>query len=206
MATISQQVTSREGLEQIRSRYHAQEKDVKYRLLICAGAGCVSCGCHAVRDALVQTLNGVGLSGQGVASRNRVSGRLRPGPTLVVQPDDVLYTKLKPEDMPRIVNQHLMNGHIVEPLCYFDREKQERVRHFSEIEYFKRQVRLVTAHCGSMPYASIDAYIAFDGYQGLAKALFEMSREEVIEEMKRSGLRGRGGGGFPTGIKWDAGL
>ncbi len=205
MVTISQQVTSRDGLELIRSRFQAREKDTKYRLLVCAGAGCVSSGCHAVRDALLHSLTEVGLRDQVLLYETGCIGTCDLGPTLVVQPDDVFYTKLKPEDMPRIVNQHLVNGRIVEQLCYFDREKLERVRHLSDIEYFKRQLRLVTAHCGSMPYNSIEAYIAADGYQGLAKALYEMSREEVIDEIKRSGLRGRGGGGFPTGIKWQAG-
>ena len=138
---ISQQVTSQEGLEQIRSRFQAQEKDVKYRLLVCAGAGCVSSGCHAVRDALTQALDEAGIHDQVLIYETGCIGTCDLGPTLVVQPDDVFYTKLKPEDMPRIVNQHLVNGRIVEPLCYYDREKEERVRHLSDIEYFKRQVR-----------------------------------------------------------------
>jgi len=205
MHSMTQQVTSREGLEQIRARFQAQEKEVKYRLLVCAGAGCVSSSCYAVRDALLAALEEAGMRDQVVVYETGCIGTCDLGPTLVVQPDDIFYTKLKPADMPRIVNQHLVNGRVVESHCYYDKEKAERVRHLSDIEYFKRQVRLVTGRCGSLPYASIEAYIASDGYQALAKSLTEMSREEVIDEMKRSGLRGRGGGGFPTGIKWLAG-
>jgi len=205
MVTISQQITSRDALEQVRARYQAQEKETKYRLLVCSGAGCVSSGCHAVRKALMQALSEAGLSDEVSVYQTGCIGTCDLGPTLVVQPDDVFYTKLKPEDMHRIVAQHLQGGRIVENHCYFDREKEERVRHLSDIDYFKRQQRLVTAHCGTIPYDSIEAYIAADGYQGLAKALYEMSGTEVIDEIKRSGLRGRGGGGFPTGIKWQAG-
>jgi NADH-quinone oxidoreductase subunit F len=202
---MSQRVTSREGLEQIRARFLAQEKEYKYRLLVCSGAGCVSSGCKDVRDALIAALEEAGLSEQTVVYETGCIGTCDLGPSLVVEPDDVFYIKLKPDDMTRIVNQHLVNGRIIEQLCYYDREKETRVKHLSDVEYFKRQVRLVTKRCGSMPYASIEAYIANDGYMALAKSLHEMSREEVIDEIKRSGLRGRGGGGFPTGIKWEAG-
>ncbi|MHB0938168.1 MAG: FAD-dependent oxidoreductase [Armatimonadota bacterium] len=205
MTTISQRVTSREGLEQLKARFLAQEKDSRYRLLICAGAGCVSSGCLAMRDALVAALKEAGLDDQVVIYETGCIGSCDLGPTLVVEPEGVFYTHVTADDTARIVNQHLVNGRVVEPLCYFDKATQTRQRRLSDIEYFKRQTRLVTARCGSIPYSSIDAYIATDGYKALGQALAEMSREEVIDEMKRSGLRGRGGGGFPAGIKWEAG-
>ncbi len=205
MTTITQRVTSREGLEQIRARFQAQEKDSKYRLLLCAGAGCVSSGCLTVRDALHAALQEAGIADQVVIFETGCIGTCDLGPTLVVQPDGIFYTKLKTADMSRIVHQHLINGRVVDSLCYHDKAKNEQVRKLEDIEYFKRQSRLVTARCGSIPYASIDAYIATDGYGALTEAITEMTREEVIDEMKRSGLRGRGGGGFPTGVKWEAG-
>ena len=205
MTMMTQRVTSREGLEQIRARYQAREKESKYRLLVCSGAGCVSSGCHAVRDALLAALKDAGLDGDVDVQETGCIGTCDLGPTLVVQPDGVFYTKLKPADMSRIVHQHLEAGRVVESLTYLDIQKQEHVRNLADIEYFKRQSRLVTARCGYMPYASIEAYIASDGYQALAESLAEMTREEVIDEIKRSGLRGRGGGGFPAGVKWEAG-
>ena len=152
MVMIAHRITSKEGLEQIRARYQAQEKNLKYRLYVCAGAGCISSGCHAVRDALVAALREADLYDRVAIYETGCIGTCDLGPSLVVQPDDVFYTKLKPEDMAKIVATHLQGGRIVEPLCYYDREKEERVRHLSDIEYFKRQVRLVTARCGSMPY------------------------------------------------------
>jgi NADH-quinone oxidoreductase subunit F len=205
MATMTQRVTSREGLEQIRARYEERLKDTKFQLYVCAGAGCMSSGCHAVADALRAALAEADLTDRTLVYQTGCIGTCDLGPTLVVQPDDVFYTKLTPEDAQRIVSQHLIGGRIVEKLCYYDREKQERIRHLSDIEFFKRQFRVVTARCGSMPYDSLEAYIAQDGYFALAKALREMTRVEVVDEIKRSGLRGRGGGGFPTGIKWQAG-
>jgi len=205
MTMMGQRVTSKDGLEQISARYQTRQREVKYHLLVCAGAGCVSSGCKAVVKALHLALAEAGIADQVEVSQTGCIGTCDLGPSMIVQPDDVFYTKLKPEDLPRIVAQHLVGGRVVEKLCYYDREKQERVKHLSDIEYFKRQMRLVTARCGFMPYDSIDAYIAADGYFALAKALTEMTREDVIDEIKRSGLRGRGGGGFPTGVKWEAG-
>jgi NADH-quinone oxidoreductase subunit F len=205
MTTMTQRVTSRKGLELLRARFLTREKDSRYRLLICTGAGCVSSGCHAVRDALVGALKEAGLDDEVIIYETGCIGTCDLGPTLVVQPEGVFYTHLTPDDTTRIVNQHLVNGRVVESLCYYDKAKQSRQRHLSDIEFFQRQVRLVTARCGSIPYGSIDAYIATDGYRALAEALSAMSREEVIDEVKRSGLRGRGGGGFPAGIKWEAG-
>jgi NADH-quinone oxidoreductase subunit F len=205
MTTVTKNITSLADLDAIKSSYQKEDNSKKFQLLVCAGAGCISSGCHAVRDSLLKSLEAAGLLDQVVIHETGCIGTCDLGPSLVVQPDDVFYTKLKPEDMPNIVNQHLVNGNIIDALCYLDRKTDERVTHLSDIEYFKRQVRLVTARCGSMPYNDIQAYIASDGYYGLAKSLLQMSQVDVINEMKKSGLRGRGGGGFPTGIKWEAG-
>ncbi|HEY3418516.1 MAG TPA: SLBB domain-containing protein, partial [Armatimonadota bacterium] len=198
-------ISSQEDLEHIRAEYLARQEKVKFRLLLCAGAGCVSSNCMKTRDALIKELTEEGLMDQVTIEETGCLGVCVLGPTLVVQPDDVLYVKVKPEDAHRIVVQHLLNGRVVNELCYYDTEKKKHVQHLSKIDFFKRQMRLVTAHCGVMLYASLDAYIAFGGYKAVAKALQEMKPEEVIAEIKRSGLRGRGGAGFPAGIKWEAG-
>ncbi|MEI7834686.1 MAG: NAD(P)H-dependent oxidoreductase subunit E, partial [bacterium] len=205
MTSIPEHITSRADLELIRTQYEAQQKAIRFHLLVCAGAGCVSSGCYAVRDALLAALKEAGISDQVAVKETGCIGTCDLGPSLVVQPDDVLYTKLKPEDMAKIVQQHLVDGQIIERLCYWDKDKEKRIVHLSDIEFFKRQLRLVTGRCGNLPYESLPAYIAADGYFALEKTLNEMSRMDVIEEMKRSGLRGRGGGGFPVGIKWLAG-
>ena len=205
MTTTTKQIQSQEDLAHIREQYLAGQQQVKYRLLVCSGAGCVSSGCHAVRDALIKALELNGLTQEASVTETGCIGSCALGPTLVVEPDGVFYTQLKPADMARIVSQHLLNGSIVEQLCYEDPASGKRIPRLADINFFKKQVRIVTARCGSIPYASIDAYIAADGYQALAKAVQTMTREAVIDEIKQSGLRGRGGGGFPTGIKWQAG-
>ena len=204
MTILTQRVTSSASLDEIRDRYLAEEATKTFQLFVCAGAGCISSGCHAVRDSLVAALAEAGLSNQVSIAETGCIGSCALGPTLVVQPGNIFYTCLTPEDMPRIVTQHLLNGAVVESLCYLDPATGKRVPKLQDIDFFKKQMRLVTARCGSMPFSSIDAYIASDGYRALVKAL-SMERMEIIDEMKRSGLRGRGGGGFPVGIKWLAG-
>ena len=205
MVITTQHLTSREDLAGIKARYLADEQRVKFRLLVCAGAGCISSGCFAVRDALLKALEEAGLSDQVVMHETGCIGTCDIGPTLVVQPDDVFYTKLQPEHMAAIVNQHLIGGQPVAQYTYFDKAKGIHVPCLSETDYFKRQLRVVTARCGSTAYDSIDAYIATDGYFALGKVLETMTPEQVIDEITQSGLRGRGGAGFPTGIKWKAG-
>ncbi|HEY3379050.1 MAG TPA: NADH-ubiquinone oxidoreductase-F iron-sulfur binding region domain-containing protein [Armatimonadota bacterium] len=205
MVTSTQRLTSRDDLAEIQARVQAAAQGVKYRLLVCAGAGCVSSGCHAVHAALLQALDAAGLSEQVQVQQTGCIGTCDIGPTLVVQPDDVFYTRLRPEQMALIVTQHLLGGQVVEAYTYVDKRTGAHVPHLADNAYFTRQLRLVTAHCGSMAYDSIDAYIAAEGYRALAKALAELTPEQVIDEITQSGLRGRGGAGFPTGVKWQAG-
>ncbi|MBK9966467.1 MAG: FAD-dependent oxidoreductase [Holophagales bacterium] len=197
---------SKADLDAIAARWRAGQETKKYQLLVCAGAGCVSSGCHAVKHALLSAIKDAGLASDTVVHETGCLGSCHLGPTLVVQPDGVLYTELKPEHMKGIVKQHLVHHEVVEAHCWVDPETKEPVPLLSDIEFFHRQTRLVTARCGSTPYASLEAYIASEGYQALAKVLAGMTREQVIQEMRASGLRGRGGGGFPVGAKWQAGF
>ena len=198
--------TSKADLDAVAARWRAVEQTKKHQLLVCAGAGCVSSGCHAVKHALLAAIKDAGLGNDTVVHETGCLGSCHLGPTLVVQPDGVLYTELKPEHMKGIVKQHLVHHEVVEAHCWVDPETKEPVPLLSDIEFFHRQTRLVTARCGSTPYASLEAYIASDGYQALAKVLAGMTGEQVIQEMRASGLRGRGGGGFPVGAKWQAGF
>ncbi len=205
MVSTTTKVTSLADLYAIRDSYNRQQDGAQHRLLLCAGAGCMSSGCQAVLKALKSALADAGLDESVLIHETGCIGSCDVGPTLVVQPNGTFYTQLKPADMARIVQQHLLAGQVVDNLCYFDRERKVNVSKLEDIDYFKRQVRLVAARCGSIPYGSLDAYIATNGYTAMAKVLTTMNREAVIDEMKRSGLRGHGGGGFPAGIKWEAG-
>jgi len=198
-------IKSREELDKIKAAYLRKLEAARYRLLICAGAGCISSGCQSVKKALEAELERAGLASKTVIHQTGCLGSCHLGPTLVVQPGGILYVKLRPDDISRIVREHLVGGQVVENLCFYDAEREKYIPRMEEIDFFRRQMRVVTARCGSMPYDSIEAYIAHDGYYGLLDVLSKRSPVNVIEEIKRSGLRGRGGGGFPTGIKWEAG-
>ena len=127
------------------------------------------------------------------------------GPVMIVMPEGVFYTKLGPEDVGPIVDSHLVNGRIMLEKTYFDKGKNQHVPYVKDIDFFMSQVKIALRNCGSIDFSSLEEYIANDGYMGAAKALCNMAREEVINEVKKSGLRGRGGAGFPTGIKLESG-
>ncbi len=205
MTDSMQRIQTTADLDRIASAWNAEQARTKFKLFVCAGAGCVSSGCQSARKALEAAVAEAGLTEQTVIHGTGCIGSCHLGPALIVQPDGILYVKLRPEDMGRIVTQHLVRGQVVEQLCYYDRDQQKRIPRIADIEYFKRQMRVVTARCGTTPHDSIEAYIATDGYKAAARALGEMTPRGVIEEMKKSGLRGRGGGGFPVGVKWEAG-
>jgi NADH-quinone oxidoreductase subunit F len=198
-------IRSRDDLDKIKAAYLKTRDSARFRLLVCAGAGCVSSGCRSVRKALEAELERAQLANKTLIHETGCLGSCHLGPTLVVEPGGILYVKLRPENISRIVNEHLLKGRVVEELCFYDAEREAYVPQLNEINFFRRQMRIVTARCGSMPYDSLEAYIAHDGYYALADVLAKYSPIGVIEEMKRSGLRGRGGGGFPTGVKWEAG-
>jgi NADH-quinone oxidoreductase subunit F len=205
MSTTIERPETLEHLDAIAARWKERQGALRYQLLLCGGGGCISSGCQAVKKALVQALKETSLSDATVIHETGCLGSCHLGPTLVVEPGGVLYVQVKPEDMRSVVRQHLVGGEVVDSLCWHDRETGAAVPRLADIPYFRKQERRVTAHCGSMPYASLEAYVAADGYKALAKALKEMTPAQVIEEMKTSGLRGRGGGGFPCGVKWEAG-
>ncbi len=204
-ADIKTVISSKQDLEEIRQHYKAETKRFKFQVQVCGGGGCISSGCLAVRDALLNCLQDAGLKNQVVVHETGCIGSCHLGPIIVVQPDGVFYCNLKPKDVQEIVYSHLVRGKIVDSLCFYDKERKQHITHLADISYFKNQVKLVTGRCGSIPYSSLEAYVGADGYFALEKALCQMTPEGVIEEIKKSGLRGRGGGGFPTGIKWEAG-
>lgn len=172
------------------------------RILVCAGTGCASSGAHKLIDALKVELKKQGLEETVSIVGTGCQGFCEKGPTLVIEPEDILYTSVTPEDVAEIVATDIMKGERVERLLLVDQVTQKPVSTLSEIRFFAKQHRIVLKNCGVIDPQKIEEYTARDGYAGLQKVLKEMSPEEVLEEVKKSGLRGRGGAGFPTGLKW----
>ena len=201
---MSTKISNFEDLSKIKNQFSENEKKYKYVVQICSGAGCVSSGCGEVKEAFIQELEKYALKDKVKINLTGCIGACDVGPALIIQPDDIFYCNLKVKDIQVIVKRHLVKGIIVEDLCYFDKAAGKYIQKFSEIDFFKRQQKNVLKNCGKINYDSIEEYIANDGYFALSKVLKNMSPERVIDEIKKSGLRGRGGGGFPTGIKWEA--
>ncbi len=175
----------------------------RHHVLVCQGTGCLSSGSTGVFKVLEEQVKAAGLAEQVRVVKSGCFGFCMQGPVMIVYPEGVFYTKVHPEDVQEIVTRHLKGGRTVERLLFHDPITQQSVEDFGEILFFKGQKRIVLENCGIINPESIEEYIERDGYFALAKALTEMTPEQVISEVKTSGLRGRGGGGFPTGRKWE---
>lgn len=175
---------------------------VRAHVLICAGTGCVSSGSKKVHAALCEKLAQKGMDQEIKIIETGCHGFCEMGPLLIVYPEGVFYVRVQEEDVNDIVEEHLYKGRIVERLLYKEPVSLEKIPNYSDISFYKKQMRMVLANCGHIDPENIDEYIAVGGYEALAKALSDMSPDLVIDEVKKSGLRGRGGGGFPSGTKW----
>jgi NADH-quinone oxidoreductase subunit F len=195
-----------EDLEQIKKAFQASVESHQYRLLICSGTGCTSANCTAVKETLTKTLAENGLTDKVMISSTGCRGSCNLGPLMEVLPDEVLYTKLVPEDIPALVATHFINGKVFTEKTYFDIKLQSRVPNIKDIEFYKKQRRIVLKNCGMVDCHSIEDYISKDGYYALYKVVTSMTPESVIHQIKLSGLRGRGGAGFPTWLKWESGM
>lgn len=172
-------------------------------VLICGGAGCVSSGCKKVKEAFLAQLEEKALSDDVKVVETGCIGSCDLGPVMVIYPEGVFYKKVQPEDVSEIVEEHLLKGRPVERLMYDLSKDKQLKKTVDEIDFFNRQKKIVLRNCGLIDPEVIEEYIARDGYVALAKVLDNMTPEQVIDELKKSGLRGRGGAGFPTGIKWE---
>jgi len=173
-------------------------------VLICGGTGCHSSGSADVMDSFKTELAKNNLENEIKLVQTGCFGLCAIGPVVIVYPEGAFYSQIKPEDVPRIVSEHLLKGRIVTDLLYHDSiHEDEAVKSLDEVDFYKKQVRLALRNCGVIDPEKIEEYIAFDGYKALGKVLTEMTPQETIDIIKASGLRGRGGAGFPTGLKWE---
>lgn len=175
----------------------------RMQIMMCAGTSCIASGSLDVKNALERELAKRNLQNEVQIVMTGCNGFCAMGPLVVIYPDGVFYTQVKPEHAPVIVEEHILKGRVVEKLLFRDESVKGRVPLIKDIGFFGLQRLIVLRNRGLIDAENINEYIARDGYAALAKALTEMTPEQVIEEVKKSGLRGRGGGGFPTGLKWE---
>ncbi len=180
-------------------------KTYRTHLMVCAGTGCVSCGSLNLKERLESELKDRGLSDEVKVVITGCNGFCAEGPIMVVYPEGIFYKKLTPDDIPFLVEEHFLKGRPVEKFLYTGPAIKEKVPLLKDIPFFQHQVLRALRNRGLIDAENIDEYIARDGYAALSKVLFSMTPEEVIREVKTSGLRGRGGAGFPTGLKWEEG-
>ena len=177
-------------------------KQYRAHLLVCAGTGCVSCGAFRIKAALEEEVARRNLQDEVLVIATGCNGFCERGPILMVHPDGVFYQRLKVEDVPFLVEEHLLKGRPVKKLMYVPPAEREPVPKMKDIDFFKLQRLIVLRNRGRIDPERVEEYIAYDGYAALAKALTEMTPEEIIAEVTAAGLRGRGGAGFLTGRKW----
>jgi len=180
---------------------------IRSHVLICGGTGCTSSGSVALKDKLAAELKTKGLEEEIKIVMTGCFGLCALGPIMIIYPEGTFYSRVTPEDIPEIVEEHLLKGRIVERLVYNDTgdakgEDEAEAASLSETMFYKKQKRVALRNCGVINPEEIDEYIAMDGYFALQKVLTEMTPDDVIKTILDSGLRGRGGGGFPTGRKW----
>jgi NADH:ubiquinone oxidoreductase subunit F (NADH-binding)/(2Fe-2S) ferredoxin/Pyruvate/2-oxoacid:ferredoxin oxidoreductase delta subunit len=173
------------------------------QVLVCGGTGCTSSGSMDILKEFKKELAKHGLEKEIELVRTGCFGLCSLGPVVIVYPEGAFYSKVTPEDVPELVEEHLLKGRIVKRLLYHESIENDRIKSLNNVDFYKKQKRIALKNCGVIDPENIDEYIAFDGYKALEKVLTTMTPQDVINEMKKSGLRGRGGGGFPTGKKWE---
>ncbi len=195
-------INSPAELEQFRKGILSKRDPNKPCITLCSGSACLASGSSQVAVSLTEEIEKQGLSDQVDIRRTGCHGFCERGPIVVVHPEETSYFQITPEDVPKIISQTVKENQVIERLLYTDPGTDEKIVHESEIPFYKHQERLVLGSNGSIDPKSIDDYLAIGGYSALAKVLSGMTPEQVLEEVEKSNLRGRGGGGFPAGRKW----
>jgi NADP-reducing hydrogenase subunit HndC len=178
----------------------------KKHVLICGGTGCLSSKAGTIAENIESLLVEKGMNEEVQVIKTGCFGFCEKGPIVKIVPDNTFYVEVKPEDAARIVEEDLIKGEKIETLLFRDPVTKKRIEDSDHMDFYKKQQRIALRNCGLIDPENIDEYFGNRGYQALGKVLTEMSQQEVIDEMKLSGLRGRGGGGFPTGLKWQFAL
>ena len=171
-------------------------------VLVCGGTGCTSSGCQKIMDALQVEIKNNKLETEVSIVQTGCHGLCALGPIMIVYPDAVFYSMVKAEDVPEIVSEHLLKGRVVTRLVYTETVTEDGLKSLSDTDFYKRQHRIALRNCGVINPENIEEYIGTHGYEALGKVLTEYTPDQVIQTILDSGLRGRGGGGFPTGLKW----
>ena len=197
-------LSNRESLEKFQDKLKSAQSHGKKKLVsLCAGSGCGAYGTAKVHQALMEELTRQNLTEDVEVKLTGCHGFCEKGPIMVIHPQGIFYPQVKPEHMPEIVEKTIKNNELVQSLIFKDPVSKAKITLEHDIPFYKLQQRIIFGNNGLIDPTSIDDYIAVGGYSAMAKTLFDMTPEKIIAEIKKSGLRGRGGGGFPTGIKWD---
>ena len=178
-------------------------KMYRSHIMICRGTGCTSSSSEQIAQEFERLIKENGLENEVIVERTGCFGLCALGPIVIIYPEAAFYSLVKVEDVEEIVKEHLIKGRVVKRLLYAETIEEDRIKSLNQVNFYKKQVRVALRNCGIINPENIDEYIAFDGYKALATCLTELKPEEVIDIIKRSGLRGRGGAGFPTGMKWE---
>ena len=196
-------IRSPKDLEKLREEIKSKRKPSKSSVSVCVSTGCVALDASKVKEAFIAELEKQGLKDQVEIKETGCLGFCEQGPRVTIYPEEICYFKVKPEDAPEIVSKSILEKKVVERLLYKDPATGKGVQKLEDIPFYKYQRRLLLENNAKIDPKNIEDYIALGGYSALAKVLFEMTPEQVVEEVKKSKLRGRGGGGFPTGLKWE---
>ncbi|NLA86514.1 MAG: NADH-quinone oxidoreductase subunit NuoF [Clostridiales bacterium] len=202
-------IKNQDDLIKLRDTVRSRLSTYKYTVYVCGGAGCVSSHCDKVVDALNKAVLNGGLDKDVRVVVTGCIGLCAYGPCMIVDnaaADGVFYGNLTPDNVQTITDLHLKAGEIAKEFCYYDDDKGEYLPYIKDIGFFSEQVKIALRNCGRVDFTSIQDYMANDGYFAAAKVLFDMGREKAAQELNDSGLRGRGGAGFPTGVKWRSGM
>ena len=191
------------NIEKLKEKILKSRDKTKTWVTVCGGTGCQAYGCQKVVKAFQEEIKRLGLGDSVGVRTTGCHGFCEKGPLVVIQPEGIFYQRVSVEDVPEIINETVVNKKIVERLLYKDPQTGQKIIHEHDVPFYSKQKRIIFGNNGLIDPTDIRDYIAVDGYQALSKVLFEMTAEEVIEEIKKSGLRGRGGAGFLTGLKWE---